>query len=240
VEELEQEEPAPEVEEVVQEAAPEPATEPEPEPEPEPQGPTPEEIKAVEDEQKRVAEEAAAKEVFTEEEQEIVDKAREDFPDVTQAMEAQLRTLTAKMENRFNARLQELTEQFTQRLMPTEAVVQRVARNDHEKAILDVHPDAFDIIGTVNKWVSEKPKFLQDSYNEVLKGGSSQAVVDLLNIYKAETAPPPAPAKDPVQDDEKEKKLVAQEGVRSRRTGERASVDPDDFDGAFEKFAATA
>jgi hypothetical protein len=91
----------------------------------------------------------------------------------------------------------------------------------------------------VTEWVEKQPGFLQATFKKVLDSGSAAEVVDLLNVFKREAAPA-APPSETQKDTEKEDRLAAQEGVTGRRSSRQATIDPNDFEGAFEKFAASA
>lgn len=231
----------PEVIEPVVAKAPEPA--PKPQPKEAPAAPKEPEIDpAIEEAARKAIEDAQAAERLTEEEAELLNQSKEDFPGLVKVIEAIQRTTAAKMENMYAAKMKEMESKLSTQMEPALQSVQVQAANAHQAAILGVHPDAPTLIEPIEKWVAEKPAFLQASYNAVLDRGTSQDVIELFNLYKAETGsaqtPEPVVAKVDV---EKEKRLKAQEGVKGRNPGGRAAaVDPDDFEGAFDKFAATA
>lgn len=257
------EEPAPEKEEKPEGDKPveEPAAEakketpPEPPPAPEakpssPPKPDPEAEAAAKKAQQdaddaaaKAAEEAAAREKPTDEEQEMLTQLAEDFPEVSKAFEVIQRTTVAKIENMLGSKLSELTGQFDQRIAPAEQAASEMAQNKLITAVKEKHADAIDLLPKMDEWIAQQPSFLQESYNKVLDGTNADDIITLYDRFKKETgsAQPPAPSPSPeeqAEKAEKEKRLKAQEGVRSRHTSERAAVDPNDFDGAFEKFAA--
>ncbi len=192
---------------------------------------------------KSKAAEAAAREALTDDEQTSLDQIQVDFPEVAKAMEAKERTLLAKIDNVFDAKMEAFLEQINKRIAPTEAAVVTTANNAHEAAILKGHADAFEIIPAVEKWIAEQPAFIQPSYNNVLDNGSSAEIVELFTFFKESTGTgqdgPTAEeaAAKKAEEKAKEKKLNSQEGVRSRRTETTNAVDPEDFDGAFDKYA---
>ncbi len=200
----------------------------------------------------KLADEAVARETPTEDEQTVIEQAQKDFPEVFQSFAIQQRTLLAKIENLLTSKLGEASTQFEQRISPTEAAVSKTVDNAHKKAILDSHSDAFTILPDIEAWILTQPAFLQGSYNAVLDNGASDEVVEFITMFKDATetkqiltpeevaAQEAEEAKEKADKKAKEKKLKAQEGIRGRRTGGRTAIDPDDFDGAFEKFAETA
>jgi len=209
--------------------APEPPPAPVPTPDPEPQAAAP---PAPEPPAPTTVDDA-----FTEEEQAAFDEVAANFTEVSAAIKATQRVMLAKMENMVEKRVADILA----RLAPVAAVAQTVAHNTFMDTVLKSHADAVELLPKVEEWIKAQPEFLQDAYDKVLNSGTAEQTIKLYNVFKKETGsaqppPPPEPPKDP----EKEKRLNAQEGVRGRHTGGRAAVDPNDFDGAFEKFAATA
>jgi len=202
----------------------------------------------------RLQAEATAREALTSEEQAALKEVETNFPDNAVAIKAVERVAFAKAENAFNAKLKVLEEKFEQRFSqmgqdfaPAIATAQVVARNAHEAEILKGHPDAFDLVAKVEEWANTQPNFMKAAYNTVLDKGSAKDIVELFTLFKestgaTKTGPSPEELAAKAADKaEKERKLKAQEGVRGRHTvGERAAIDPDDFDGAFDKFAAMA
>ena len=210
--------------------APDPEPAPTPTPDPEPQAaapPAPEPPPAP----------ATVDDSFTEDEQAAFDEVAANFTEVSAAIKATQRVMLAKMENMVEKRVADVLA----RLAPVAAVAQNVAYTKFKDEVHKAHADAETLLPEVEAWILTQPEFLQEAYNNVLDRGTVEQTIKLYNVFKKETGsaqppPPPEPPKDP----EKEKRLNAQEGVRGRHTGGRAAVDPNDFDGAFEKFAATA
>lgn len=191
--------------------------------------------------------EAAAREELTEEEAAAIADTNANFPEVAAAIAAQTRVLKAKYENQLAAQRTELTAEVTTQIAPALSAAQEAAKSTHQAAILKEHPDAFTLVPDVEKWIEDQPSFMKTAYNAVLDKGSATDIVDLFNVFKKENGSAQAPdtsaedtAAAKAAEKDKQKRLDAQEGVRGRHTGGRAAVDPDDFDGAFEKFAATA
>ena len=172
------------------------------------------------------------------EEQAILDQIEVDFPEVQQAFAVRDRVLAARMEKAFAERMQQVIAQITQQVAPAVSEAHVSAKSRHEATILKEHADAFTIVPQVEEWVKKQPAILQPVYDQVLSGGSAAQVVELLTLFKKDTGaatPPPGPAGD-----DKEKRLAAQEGVRARHTSAKSAIDPNDFDGAFDAFAAKA
>ena len=199
---------------------------------------------AIEAAAKAAQEAATARENLSEDETKLLSEVATDFPEVLKAIEARERVLVAKMENQFAAKLAELTSQFDTKITPALTTAQSYATNQFMASVLQKHADAVTILPDVEKWVAGQPAIVRRSYDAVLDGGTVAETVELLDIFKkatqVSTHPEPTPEEVAAQQD-KEKRLKAQEGIKGRHTsGGRAAVDPDDFDGAFDKFAATA
>ena len=199
---------------------------------------------AIEAAAKAAQEAATARENLSTEEVKLLSEVATDFPEVLKAIEARERVLVAKMENQFAAKLAELTSQFDTKITPALTTAQSYATNQFMASVLQKHADAVTLLPDVEKWVAGQPAIVRRSYDAVLDGGTVAETVELLDIFKkatqVSTPPEPTPEEVAAQQD-KEKRLKAQEGVKGRHTsGGRAAVDPDDFDGAFDKFAATA
>lgn len=105
------------------------------------------------------------------------------------------------------------------------------------------------MLDKVDAWIATKPAFMQKQINDILDyaTGGAQVTIDVLNLFKAETGSAQSPgltveekAAAAAAEADKTKKLQSQEGVQSRSTQKSAAVDPEDFDGAYEKFAATS
>lgn len=243
----------------------EPAPEPEPpkeEPEPEPpaapkidyesaalaKAKAGEDVRLAKEAADKAVADAAARERLTPEEQEIINRTTEDFPDVAKSLQIFERIAMAKAANFVEAKLKEMEGKFSQQLMPALQVAQSYAKNSHEAAILGKHADAFDLLPEVEKWANGKPSILKSAYNAVLDNGSAQDIIELYDVFKSERAGSAQPAQPSEADNaaakakaeadaEKERKLKAQEGVRSRQTSQRSSIDENDFEGAFQAAA---
>ena len=179
---------------------------------------------------------------FTEEEQAIFDNAVSMYPEAGALFSLLEKKLT---ETRNATRLYDLNaaiQQALQQMEPVVAEASKSARTRWESTVLDKHKDAFIILPKVEEWVSKQPTILQAAYNQVLDRGTAEQTIELLDLVKKspEFAPPAPPATTtPPQNQEIEKQLDSQEGIRSRSTVNRGTIlDPNDFDGAFDRFAA--
>jgi hypothetical protein len=232
-----------------------------------PEAPKPEEVKAAEDKaakaaarkaekaeakaraeaEKTAADEAAraaageAAKIDTDAATKILAEVAKDFPEVGQALEVIRKQALAEAKAAFAAEL----ETFKQTLAPVVSTVQTSAQSAHEQAILTKHPDAFDLVDTAEEWIETQPKFLQAGYKHVLDNGSAAEIVEFFDLFKQATgrgtkADAGDTEKAAAEEAERLKKLKSQEGVRSRQTQRKDTLDPNDYDGAFEKFAESA
>ena len=205
--------------------------------EPKAEEPKAEEPKVDDGEAQRLRDEALAREQYTEEETSSINTMAEEFPEVAAAVKAELRVLHAKLENAYNDKLQAALSQLYQQVAPALAEAQNAARSRFESTVFGAHPDAREILPDVDKWVATKPAFLQKAYNAILDSGTAEDTVTLLNLFKQETKPAAAPAKEgggePAADPKKEQKLAAQEGIRGRQASKTGGIDEDDFESAF-------
>jgi hypothetical protein len=228
---------------------PEPKVEKPPEPAP---TPTPDPVaeaaakKAADDATaaaKLAADEAAAREDLSEDEKTALTDVVTNFPEVATLIQAVQRTTFAKAENAFAAKIAELERRLTQQMAPALQTAQTVAHSAFETAVLKEHSDAFTVLPKVEEWIATKPKFLQDAYNKVLDSSTAQETIQLLSLFKQETgSAQPDVTSDKVKQENnaadeakrlKDKKLTSMEGVRSRQTATKSSIDEDDFEGAF-------
>lgn len=169
----------------------------------------------------------------TAEETELLENMASVYPEVHQAFSVIEKVLTSKYENMLAKQVQAVHDYYA----PMVATTNSVVADRHTQFILSQHPDALTIAEEVSSWADTQPSILKSHYHSILDKGTATEVVELLNIYKQATKPPaaepPAPPAPPKVDVEKEKKLQALEGVRTRTTTKSAELDPDDFESAF-------
>ncbi len=203
---------------------------------------------------RKAAEKKAAGE-YTEEDKVELEALSGDFPSVSKGMAIMERVLTARLTNLVEEKVTAVLSQVQQQLAPLSSTVQTVAANSFEAAVLEKHSDALALLPDLEKWIEEQPAMLRGAYNDVLDGKSETPLADTDALYKlfktATGKSQPTPdseeekkallAAEKAEKEEKERKLKSQEGVQSRQPDSGTSVvDPDDFDGAFDKFATTA
>lgn len=242
------------------EAAPEEVTadsgnqEPEPAPAPEPPRLTAEEwmrIMAAQQQQQAQygqqsqpapqAEQPVSKPVLSKEEVETLQEFQKDWPDVAKALEVQQKAFA-------NDLLNYVFGQIAQEVAPKLALVDELTERTHVTDIYDFVPDYDQVREPVINWVSQLPPsaFRNYAVGVVQQGAPNdiQALVDQWRTVSGQQAPAPmqrAPA--PVAPQRKaadpalKRAAAALAPVKSQRTTVVQTDDPNDFDGAFERYA---
>jgi len=125
----------------------------------------------------------------------LVESMREDFPEIVDLMDKKMASVVGSM----TSQIEELKSQ----LAPLKQAAVKSVEDAHLSAIVSKHPDALELAndGSLNKWVAEQPSFTRSAFEAVLASGTSEQVVELLDLYKGSTvAKPqqPAPRKEVV------------------------------------------
>lgn len=94
-----------------------------------------------------------------------------------------------------------LKTELTAELEPVKKQAAESAADVHFRTIYTKHPDADSIRESAEyeKWLGAQPSFVRETYERILKSGTTAQVVELLDTYKAAhtpatPAPVPAPA----------------------------------------------
>lgn len=144
-------------------------------------------------------------------------------------------------------------------LTPLQSSVGTLSTNDHMGAIYEAHPDYDQVYQPVMDWIGQQPTFLQSAYQNVVKQGTAQDVVDMIARFKSETkwqapqqaaggsqptqpAPAstaPAPAKPAELSEAAKQAAKAIGAVGTKRGGSPTAQDPLDFDAAWDEATAT-
>ena len=139
-------------------------------------------------------------------------------------------------------------------LAPIVEQLQQSKVEAHFNSIRSRVPDFDDIREPVQEWVKEQPEFVRPAFEQVLKQGSADQVVELLNAYKQATgktgAAPQVPASSASKGQQQpasRPKRPAPSGAAKRamaaapsqkRSNPPAQTDPNDFASAFDEAAA--
>lgn len=139
-------------------------------------------------------------------------------------------------------------------LAPIVEQLQQSKVEAHFNSIRSRVPEFDEIREPVQEWVKEQPEFVRPAFEQVLKQGSADQVVELLNAYKQATgktgAAPQVPASSASKGQQQpaaRPKRPAPSGAAKRamaaapsqkRTNPPAQTDPNDFASAFDEAAA--
>jgi hypothetical protein len=175
--------------------------------------------------------------IYTAEEQKFLADYEKDWPDVAKAEQLRRRA-------EYKQLVSFVFQEVAGYLKPVIESVDAVATRTH-LADLQARVDDYDNVrDKVIDWVGKQPKYLQSAYNHVITAGTADEVADLVNRWRAENG---APAAKPDRAAKPEKTALppaakqaaaALAPVGSKRSAPSAGVDPGDFQGAFEMFAA--
>ncbi len=83
-----------------------------------------------------------------------------------------------------------LVEQLVEKKLAPLQQKQALSEQDaHANAVLAAHPDIESVIGSreLDAWIDAQPKFAQPGYRAVLSNGTSEAVIELMDTFKAAT-----------------------------------------------------
>ena len=183
---------------------------------------------------------------YTAEQQSIVAKFYEDFPDVAQAASieraAEYRALTQHIFTQVGA-------YFAPRLALLEQLADRTVYSDLTTRVSDYDTTRDKVV----EWVKFQPAYLQGAYNSVIQQGTVDEISDLFDRYRAATGAAPAPAGGiaPAQGNRQVAPAAPKAPELSpaaRQAAERlapiaskrsapTNQSPVDFDSAFEQFA---
>lgn len=114
--------------------------------------------------------------------------------------------------------------QVAQALQPMQAREQESAEAAHYRTIYEAHQDIDSILesGEFETWKGAQPSYIQSALDGVLKQGTAEQVVELLNNYKqSTTSTPAADAGKPSSDDLKAK---AREAIKNTAPAIPASL----------------
>ena len=117
----------------------------------------------------------------------------------------------------------------------------------HFSTITDKHPDfeTFVVDGSLEKWITEKPKYLQPALARVYNTGTAEEVVELLNDFKKENNLTAASLEkgsmseiEAARTAKEKKKQVLRSVVTRKGPVNVAHAVAEDFDSAFDEAIA--
>jgi len=179
--------------------------------------------------------------LYTEEEQQLLETYRNDWPDIARA-----EALSRRQE--YQQLIQFVFAQVKQALDPISETVSVMSDHAHLSQLQEQITDYDDVRDKVVKWVEDQPTYLRAAYEHVITQGTAEEVADLVERYRKENGvePPKAKASSDEQRQQSQdtelpaatkKAAAGLAPVRSKRSTPQGSADPADFDAAFAEFA---
>jgi hypothetical protein len=179
--------------------------------------------------------------LYTEEEQQLIDAYRSDWPDIARA-----EALSRRQE--YQQLLQFVFTQVQAAIGPISETVDVMSNQAHLQQLQTKITDYDDVRDKVVAWVEEQPAYLRAAYEHVITEGTAEEVADLVDRYRRENgieAPKAKASTDKQQQQSQDTELPAATKkaaaglapVRSKRSTPSRSADPADFDAAFAEFA---
>lgn len=155
---------------------------------------------------------------------------KEDYPDIAEAMEAQLNGIRSQYEgelSRIKGEVEPL-KQYHQQTQHDQHISSQM------QALESQHPDWREVVRTedYNQWLQTQPPRIQ----ELMESTDAADNIFLLNTFKA-TRAPQAPAVNPVTS-KRERQLRQAQTLPSRSTkGGQTDIADDDYEAAFNYYA---
>lgn len=197
------------------------------------------------------AEPAPAKPVYTAEEQALLTAYEKDWPDIAAAEQL-------KRRKEYQELLAYTFSEVARVYGPVIQSMQETESNGHYNEIVTAHPDYDTLVEQVKGWVGEQSPARRAAFTTIVKEGTSEEIIDLIDLYKtakgiaapaaaapAPTVATPAPAvavAAPAAGTPPAAKQAAQRlsVVSSKRSATPVTADANDFDAAFDEFAKAA
>lgn len=197
---------------IVAQQKPEPAAQPAPQPAPQPQQ-TPQ---------------------FTPDELKALQDYEKDWPDVARAE-------SLKRRAEYQQLIGYVFSELASVLNPVVQQVRGGAESTHLNDLYARVPDYDQVRDPVIDWVAKQPAYLKNAYGQVVQQGTPEEIADLVNRWRAENAPaqPQAAPQPKAPNPAVKKAAAAMAPVSTKRSG-AVSMEPTDFDSAFDQFAKGA
>jgi hypothetical protein len=173
--------------------------------------------------------------LYSDEEQQFLQGYEKDWSDVTRGEALRRRAENAALVQFIFG---EIGKVLTPLRETTETLANRTHYTDIEQKIGSYDDSLRD---QMESWITTQPGYLQNAYREVIDRGTSDQVVDLVARFRKETGTAPQPAATVTGGNELSdttKKAVASLApVETKRSVVEHKDDPNDFEGAFSRFA---
>ena len=174
--------------------------------------------------------------VLTQEDYQTLQAFDKDWPDVSKAINLILKEQTHAVVNH-------IFKEFAQEFRPVAQQVQAMRAQSHMAELHNRVNDYDDVRDKVVEWAMQQPPYLRAAYGHVIQNGTAEEVADLISRYRAANAPPPAPVAPSAPPPSKQlspqvkKAAAALAPVQSKRSTVVQGNDPNDYEGAFSRFA---
>lgn len=183
----------------------------------------------------------ATVELFTADEQAILTKYEEEWPEVVAGQALRERKLAFDV-------VQHVFNQLAPILRPIIDSTQSIDQREYLGTLQEAVPDYLTIRDDVEAWAlsDKQPPYLRSAFEHVIKEGTVDEVVDLIERFRKDTGSAPVtppPTKKPAGTElppATKKAVDSLAPVSSKRSVVSSALDPIDFDGAFSKFADDA
>jgi hypothetical protein len=181
-----------------------------------------------------------AAKIYTEEEDQLLEKYKNDWPDIAKAEQLARRADSYRVVEHIFAQLRPILSSLQ------ESVGAHSKRSMYDD-IVDLVPDYDEVRDKTLAWIDTQPDYLKAAYQQVANEGTPDQVADLINRYKRETgqstvapapvvkpaAAPAAPVAPAVA-----KAAAALKPVATTRSEPKAdAADKNDFESAFAEFS---
>lgn len=174
--------------------------------------------------------------LYTQEEQQIIDAYHKDWPDVARVEALKRRGEYSQLVNHVQ---QQVAARYDAVINNLVQHVQTLAVRTQYSDLTTEVPDYDDVRDKAIEWASQQPAWLQVSLARVINEGTPEEIKGLIGLYKQSTganvAPQPKPATELPTATKKAAAALAP--VSSKRSAVITGDDPNDFEGAFSKFA---
>lgn len=182
--------------------------------------------------------------IYSAQDIQVLEEYEKNWPDVAQA-----EALRRKAE--YHDLMKYVFQEVTSFVGPMADQLRAIQNNLHTGELKSLVPD-YDpgLEEKVSSWVDQQPAYLQSGMKHVMQQGTSEEVADLIGRFRAATgasapaAPVAAPA--PAAAPKAELSKATKQAVASlapvsgdRSVVSRGSEDPQDYDSAFAKYAAS-
>lgn len=158
------------------------------------------------------------------------DAFKEDFPDMAKAFEARL---AADRQER--TQLEREVAELRSAVQPIQQQAQEQHLQAQEDALAARHPDWREVVAAPQfaEWLNQQPESLQ----RLTASDDAAEAAALLDMYQAQAGSQPGTDSRAATHDRRHQRLANAQGVSRRGAAPRSGA-PDDFDAAFDHYAA--